>query len=144
MFLQEEPAHIEAVGIPILSRQIDIANARLKFPSKCVVNLTASRVSAKRMRKMRLFQPYNYVSLDFVQQSFSMFSLQPSACAGEMPQIDRIEYYPEQQEHPLQLEQLAFRDAVLDGKSKGASIADAIPSLKLALAIKQKFSDNAV
>lgn len=142
LFLGEEPVHIEAVGIPILSRQIDIANARLKFPGKCVVNLTASRVSAKRMRKMRLFQPYNYVSLDFVQQSFSMFSLQPSACAGGMPQIDQIEYLPEQPLHPLELELMAFRDAVLGSSSKGVSVRDAIPSLRLALAIKEKFSEN--
>jgi predicted dehydrogenase len=142
LVLGEEPSHVEAVGIPILSNQVDIANARLKFPSKCVVNLTASRVSAKRMRKMRLFQPYSYLSLDFVQQSYSMFSLQPNACAGSLPQIHRSEYHPDALQHPLQLEQIAFRDSVLKGKFQGVSIAEAIPSLKVALAIKKSFDES--
>ncbi|HSE42173.1 MAG TPA: Gfo/Idh/MocA family oxidoreductase, partial [Acidobacteriota bacterium] len=80
LFVGEETADLEAVGIPILSRNVDIANARLKFPGKCVANVTASRVSAKRMRKMRLFQPYYYLSLDTVEQSLAMFSLQPNPC----------------------------------------------------------------
>ena len=115
LLLKEEPSDIEAVGVPVLSRNVDIANARLKFPGKCVVNLTASRVSAKRMRKMRLFQPYYYVSMDLVEQSVSMVSLQPSACAGGMPEISPMFYKPEKLQHPLQNEQIALRDAVLHG-----------------------------
>lgn len=139
LFLKEEPSQIEAVGVPILSRKIDIANARLKFPGKCVVNLTASRVSGKRMRKMRLFQAYTYVSLDFVDQSVSMFSLQPNACFGGFPQIDHQELKPEQLTHPLELELRAFRENILHGTKAGASIPDSIPSLKMAIAIKQQF-----
>jgi predicted dehydrogenase len=140
LFLKEEPSDIEAVGIPILSHNIDIANVRLKFPGKCVVNLTASRVSAKRMRKMRLFQPYYYLSMDFVEQSVSMFSLQPDPCAGEVPQINHIEYKPEQKVHPLENELSAFCDAIEGHASDGVTVADSISSLVTALAIKGKFS----
>jgi predicted dehydrogenase len=139
LFLHEEPSHIEAVGIPILSKQIDIANARIKFPGKCVVNLTASRVSAKRMRKLRLFQPQSYLSLDLAQQSLSQFSLVPNLCNAGFPQIDRHEYHPNDQIHPLREELAAFRDAVAGQASAGVSIEEAIPSLRMALKIKEAF-----
>jgi len=136
LFLKEEPSHIEAVGIPILSQQIDIANARLKFPGKCVVNLTASRVSGKRMRKMRLFQPYSYLSLDFAEQSLSQFSLQPNLCNAGFPDISQQEYKPEEQQHPLLDELSAFRDAIAGQNNSGVTVQEAIPSLKMALAVK--------
>jgi predicted dehydrogenase len=141
LFLQEEPSTIEAVGIPILSSQIDIANARIKFPGKCVVNLTASRVSDKRMRKMRLFQPYSYLSLDFAEQSFSQFSLQPNLCKPGFPEITKQEFQPEEPHHPLLEELIAFRDSIKGGESAGTSLRDAIPSLKMALAVKARFEE---
>ena len=140
LFLKEEPSQLEAVGIPVLSKNIDIANARLKFPGKCVVNLTASRVSAQRMRKMRLFQPYSYISLDFAQQSFSSFSLRPDLCNAGFPEIQRREFSPEQQHQPLEAELETFRDAILRGSPGGVSIQESIPSLKMALAIKESFA----
>jgi len=140
LFLGEEPSSLEAVGIPILSRNIDIANARIKFPGKCVANITASRVSAKKMRKMRLFQPYYYLSMDFVEQSVSMFSLQPNACQGGMPDINRMEYRPQELIHPLESEQAEFQEAILKGSDSGVSIRAAIPSLRMALAVKQSFT----
>jgi predicted dehydrogenase len=139
LFLKEEPSTVEAVGIPILSKQIDIANARIKFPGKCVVNLTASRVSSKRMRKMRLFQPYSYLSLDLAEQSFSQFSLQPNLCNAGFPEINRQEYHPDEQKHPLLDELAAFRDAVSGQPSAGVSVQEAIPSLKMALSVKKGF-----
>jgi predicted dehydrogenase len=141
VFLQEEPVQIDAVGIPILSKQIDIANARIRFSGKCVVNLTASRVSAKRMRKMRLFQPYSYLSLDLANQSLSQFSLRPDLCNAGFPEIDKQEYHTDEQQHPLLLELAAFRDAISGKSSIGTSIDDAIPSLKMALAVKKAFQD---
>jgi predicted dehydrogenase len=140
LFLGEETTDLEAVGIPILSRNVDIANARLKFPGKCVANITASRVSAKRMRKMRLFQPYYYLSLDTVEQSLAMFSLQPNPCAGEMPQINYTQHKPDTPVHPLELEQIDFCNAIAGQNDSGVHITGAIPSLRMALTIKSKFS----
>ncbi|MCI0529163.1 MAG: Gfo/Idh/MocA family oxidoreductase, partial [Nitrospira sp.] len=59
---------IRAVGVPVISSQIDIANARIEFASGCVANVTASRVSRDKMRKVRIFQPDVYISLDYLQQ----------------------------------------------------------------------------
>lgn len=65
----EEPERIEAVGVPVLSSSVDIANARITFPDGCVANLTASRVSPAPMRKLRFFQRDGYFSIDFLAQS---------------------------------------------------------------------------
>ena len=66
-----EPEEIRAAGIRILSEKVDIANVRLQFPNGCVANLTASRVSTERVRKLRLFQPQQYLSLDYTRQDLA-------------------------------------------------------------------------
>jgi predicted dehydrogenase len=139
LFLREEAVELESVGVPVISRNVDIANARLKFPGNCVVNLTASRVSAQKMRKMRLFQPYCYLSLDLAQQSFSLFTVRPDLCNAGFPEIHSQEFQPQQQQHPLEQELIAFRDATQGRASSGVSVQEAIPSLRMALAIKAKF-----
>ncbi len=70
-----EPTEIRAAGIRILSEKVDIANVRLQFPNGCVANLTASRVSTERVRKLRLFQPQQYLSLDYSRQDLAIFSV---------------------------------------------------------------------
>jgi len=67
--LGEEPSRIEAVGVPVLTNSIDIANARITYPSGCVANLTVSRVSPTPIRKIRFFQRDGYFSIDFLEQS---------------------------------------------------------------------------
>ena len=69
------PDEIRAAGISILSDKVDIANVRLAFPGGCVANLTASRVSTERVRKLRLFQPHQYVSLDYQKQDAVVFTV---------------------------------------------------------------------
>ncbi|MDJ0786102.1 MAG: Gfo/Idh/MocA family oxidoreductase [Myxococcota bacterium] len=64
----EEPASLESIGVPVISPEVDIANARLRFPGGCVANFTASRVSPTPMRKIRFFQPDGYFSIDFLEQ----------------------------------------------------------------------------
>jgi len=65
----EEPVSVEGIGVPVLSQEVDIANARLRFPGGCVANFTASRVSPTPMRKIRFFQADGYFSIDFLAQS---------------------------------------------------------------------------
>jgi predicted dehydrogenase len=67
-FVKEEPSEIRAAGISVLSPLVDIANVRLAFPSGCIANLTASRVSTEKVRKLRLFQPGEYISVDYARQ----------------------------------------------------------------------------
>jgi predicted dehydrogenase len=86
--LGEQPDRIEAVGIPVLTKNIDIANARITFPSGCVANLTASRVSNAPQRKMRFFQQDGCVAIDFLAQSATLF--RRHQIDGEPPQI-RVE-----------------------------------------------------
>jgi predicted dehydrogenase len=71
---------IRAVGLPVLSGKVDIANVRLEFENGCVANFTASRVSTERVRKMRFFQPHQYLSLDFARQD--LLSIDVTAAAG--------------------------------------------------------------
>ena len=71
--VHDEVKSIHAVGIPVISTMIDIANARLEFERGCVVNVTASRISDKGMRKIRIFQPDAYISIDFAAQGVSLY-----------------------------------------------------------------------
>jgi len=81
MSLVGSPVHeVRAVGLPVLSRKVDIANVRLEFENGCVANLTASRVSTERVRKMRFFQPHQYLSLDFARQDLLLIDV--TAAAG--------------------------------------------------------------
>jgi predicted dehydrogenase len=73
---------VRAVGLPILSPKTDIANVRVEFDSGCVANFTASRVSTEQVRKLRLFQPHQYLSLDFARQELLTISVDPAAVAA--------------------------------------------------------------
>jgi predicted dehydrogenase len=81
----EEPLSLEAVGVPVLSDTLDIANARLRFPGGCVANLTASRISPTAMRRLRVFSAEGYFSVDF---------LAPAALVGRRAPGPRIELEP--------------------------------------------------
>jgi predicted dehydrogenase len=78
-FVREDPNRVEAVGVAIASGRIDLANARLEFPSGAIANLTASRVSRSPVRKLRIFQPDSYLSLDLGTQSAEILSREPRA-----------------------------------------------------------------
>ncbi len=75
---------VHAVGLPILSSQVDIANARVEFESGCVANFTASRVSTERVRKLRFFQPHQYVSVDYARQDLLIISVDPNSVSGAL------------------------------------------------------------
>jgi predicted dehydrogenase len=72
---------VRAVGLPVLSPRVDIANVRVEFDSGCVANFTASRVSTEQVRKLRLFQPHEYISLDFARQELLTIKVDPSLLA---------------------------------------------------------------
>ena len=73
--VKSEVEAIEAVGVPVLTGRVDIANARLKFANGCIANLTASRISRERVRKIRFFQPMAYVSIDYAAQKLEVWRL---------------------------------------------------------------------
>src|SRR5690606_39078777 len=74
-FVDSPVAAIDAVGVPVLTPRIDIANVRLRFESGCIVNLTASRISRDRTRKIRVFQPDSYVAVDYAAQELEVWRL---------------------------------------------------------------------
>lgn len=103
-FVNEPVKEVKAVGIPILTAKVDIANVRLEFENGCVANLTASRVSRERTRKFRIFQSHDYISLDFQNKKVEMFSLE-----GEEGKKQIIARDPEISEgEPLKMELEAF------------------------------------
>ena len=82
-------AHIEAQGAPVLSKSIDIANARITFENHCVANVTASRVSFKTERKTRIFQPNSYISIDYQDKQFAVFQKGEGEMFPGIPEITR-------------------------------------------------------
>ncbi len=130
---------IRAVGIPVLTPRIDIANARLQFENGCVANVTASRVSREKIRKLRFFQPLEYVSIDLHKQEVEMFHLKEQ---GEERQIAERNFEIERQE-PLRLELQTFLNAIAGKKSSeqepvGCSGEEARRALEVALEVKNK------
>ncbi len=99
---------LRAVGIPVLTDKVDIAHARIEFDSGAVANLTASRVSTERVRKMRFFQEHEYISVDYTRQDVLRIRVRQ---AGAQPQVD-FEKVPTQTEEPLRAELRAFLEAV--------------------------------
>jgi predicted dehydrogenase len=130
-----EPEEIRAAGIRVLSEKVDIANVRLQFPNGCVANLTASRVSTERVRKLRLFQPKQYLSLDYGRQDLAIFSVKGDKQIGfEQAQVTKGE--------PLKLQFDAFLDAVETRKLSKCDGARARLSLGAALAILDKIKEH--
>jgi len=130
------PQEIRAAGISILSHNVDIANVRLQFPNGCVANLTASRVSTERVRKLRLFQPRQYLSLDYTRQALSVFSVGEGKHIGfEQAAVTKAE--------PLKLQLDAFLDSVETRKPPKTSGAAARRTLEAALSIVDKIKEHA-
>jgi predicted dehydrogenase len=130
-----EPEEIRAAGIRVLSEKVDIANVRLQFPNGCVANLTASRVSTERVRKLRLFQPKQYLSLDYGRQDLAIFSVKGDRQIGfEQAQVTKGE--------PLKLQFDAFLDAIETRKLSKCDGARARLSLGAALAILDKIKEH--
>jgi len=124
---------VHAVGIAILTNRIDIANARIHFEDGCVANVTASRVSMEKIRKLRLFQRREYLSLDYTRQDVAVFSLNHSPGAA-MPEIVSRKLTPEKKE-PLREELSAFLRAAQGLQPVECTGQDGRKALALALQI---------
>lgn len=129
------PEEIRAAGISILSDKVDIANVRLAFPGGCIANLTASRVSTERVRKLRLFQPHQYISLDYQRQEAIAFNVGENQQIGFQP-LEIVK------EEPLKLEVEAFLDAVANRSRPVVSGEEGLRALEVALAILDKIEEH--
>jgi predicted dehydrogenase len=136
-FTKSTVREVRAVGLPILSGKVDIANVRLEFGSGCVANLTASRVSTERVRKLRFFQPKQYVSVDYGRQEVLVFTVGQDGAAGTPsvnPQIG-VANPPVAAEEPLHAELKSFLHAVRERSTPIVSLDDGRRALALALEI---------
>jgi predicted dehydrogenase len=130
------PEEIRAAGISILSRKVDIANVRLQFSGGCIANLTASRVSTDRVRKLRLFQPHEYISLDYSRQDAVRFRADPPMKIG-------FEALAVEKNEPLRLELEEFFDSIGIRRDPRTCGRQALESLKVAHEILVKIEEHA-
>jgi predicted dehydrogenase len=129
---------VRAVGLPILSSKADIANVRIEFESGCVANFTASRVSTERVRKLRFFQPHQYISVDYGRQEVLVFTVGESDKAGAMPSVNPqigVSKPAVAAEEPLHAELKSFLHAVRSRSAPSVPLEDGRRALALGLEI---------
>jgi predicted dehydrogenase len=131
----ERPQEIRAAGIRILSEKVDIANVRVQFPSGCVANLTASRVSTERVRKLRLFQPHEYISLDYGRQDAVRYRVKP-------PMAIDFAALPVTKDEPLRLELEGFFESVTTRQPPQVTGAQGLAALEVAFEILDKIEEH--
>ena len=134
--VDSEVESIDAVGVPVLTGRVDIANARVRFKNGCLANLTASRISRDRVRKIRFFQPSAYLSIDYAAQKVEMYRLVtgsgvPSIQGGDVPVAN---------EEPLVREIADFVDAVASKRAPAVTGEQGRRALALAQAITDKMA----
>ncbi len=131
---------IQAVGVPVLSDKIDIASARLEFKSGCIANITASRISFKDQRKMRIFQPDSYMTIDFAQQKASIYYRHKNG-SGERPSIS-MENLEVQPGDALLTEIRSFVHSAIQRTPPSIPGEDGRKALALALEINEQIQAN--
>src|SRR5205085_2334401 len=147
---------VRAVGLPVVSSKVDIANVRLEFDSGCVANFTASRISTERVRKVRFFQPRQYVSVDYAKQDVFALSVDEDFSAGSIDaalaaaaantalpipgvKLTRPEVNPEE---PLHAELKEFLKAVRERSTPLVSLEDGRRALAVALEINDAIAQH--
>jgi predicted dehydrogenase len=154
-FVQSPVKEVHAVGLPILSQKVDIANVRMEFENGCVANFTASRVSTERVRKLRFFQPRQYVSLDYSRQDVLVLTvdeLSPdlagmdpfnpaSIAASVLPGITPFKPAVEPQE-PLRAELDSFLRAVRNRSAPEVTLEDGRRVLALAMEVIDAIAEH--
>ncbi len=146
---------IDANGVAIITNKIDIANARIKFENGCVANITASRISQNKMRKMRLFQKAAYISIDFLQNSSEVFRLgdgksdpDDSIALTEFVQGDnKVKIYyerpPVKEVNSLKYELNKFFDSIIEDVEPIVTLEDGLQALEVANEIVRKIESGA-
>jgi predicted dehydrogenase len=145
--LVQSPVHsLQAVGLPVLSRKVDIANVRIEFASGCVANFTASRVSTERVRKLRFFQPHQYVSIDYARQDLLFIDVKPQQGAhdrGSMLSGLAVSKPTVTPGEPLRLEIESFLESVRTRRQPRVTGREGRAVLALALDINAAIAEHA-
>jgi predicted dehydrogenase len=132
--IKSEVIRIEAIGMCVLSNSEDIANARLHFQSGCIADISASRISEKKAREIRVFQKNTYLSLDFMNQRGHL--IKPTDKIFEKLEI------PIEREEPLKLELLSFLDCIRSNSSPRVDAKFGKKTLKIALEIEKNIREK--
>jgi predicted dehydrogenase len=134
-----EVTDVRAVGIPVLTPKVDAANARLEFANGAVANITASRIGTEKIRKMRFFQPHDFVALDYVTRYAALSSLTPTP-AGPAVNINRLAV-PDVE--PLRAEISSFLDASENRTAPPVTAQDGRRALATALRVLERIHEHA-
>lgn len=137
-----EVTNIHAVGIAILTNKVDAANARLEFSSGAVANITASRVGTEKIRKMRFFQPHDYIAIDYTTKRATVSSLSPPAAGSSWPGV-HIKHLDIVDVEPLRAEIVSFLDAAQNGTPPVVSGIEGRNALGLALRTLERIREHA-
>jgi predicted dehydrogenase len=140
-FVGSEIIDIHASGVPVVSEHVDIANARLEFESGCVANVTASRISTKNERKIRLFQRDTYVSVDFSKREITAIHQNSHADSGLIPGMD-IKQMSFETGDALENELKSFVKAVIRREAPEVTAQMGRDALKIALNIMDQINDG--
>jgi predicted dehydrogenase len=132
-----ECVQADAVGVPVLTQRVDIANARLRFASGLIANLTASRVSAEKVRKFRVFAPQTYVSADFAARETQVYRLVQGPGGPDI----RVERKGQPDQEPLARQLASFVRTVSEGGRPVVSGSDGRRALALALRILERMAE---
>ncbi|MCX6164582.1 MAG: Gfo/Idh/MocA family oxidoreductase [Ignavibacteriae bacterium] len=144
---------IDANGVAIITDKYDIANARLQFENGCVANITASRISQKKMRKMRIFQNDAYISIDFSENKSEVFKLEESnksknviGSINKKGKVLNITYDKPKtlKLNAMKYEENSFFDCIKNGTTPIVSLEDGIQALEVATEIIQKIEENRI
>ncbi|HEX3105132.1 MAG TPA: Gfo/Idh/MocA family oxidoreductase, partial [Terriglobales bacterium] len=141
-FVNSPIREIRAAGLPILSNKVDIANARIEFESGCIANFTASRVSTERVRKLRFFQPRQYISIDYGRQDVLVFTVgsdEGVPSANPEIKISKPEILPEE---PLHAEISAFLHSVNTREKPVVPLEDGRRALAVALEVLEQIESH--
>ncbi len=135
-FVQSDIESIDAAGLPVLTNMADIANARIRFKNGCVANITASRVSKERVRKITLFQQDGYMAIDYANQTMAVFKKQESGKNEELPRIAEQDINIEKNDTLLE-EIKTFVNSVITRKPPAVSGEDGRRALDIAQRIQK-------
>jgi predicted dehydrogenase len=142
-FVDSPVKEIRAAGLPILSNKVDIANARVEFESGCIANFTASRVSTERVRKLRFFQPRQYISIDYDRQDVLVFTVgDGDGVPSANPEI-KVAKPGVSPEEPLRAEIRAFLHSVRSRERPTVTLDDGRRALAMALEILAQIEAHA-
>ena len=134
-YVKSKPIRVDAVGIPVLTDKIDIANVRIEFEEGEIANVTASRVSVEKMRKIRMFQKDTYISIDYLRKEVEVYIKRDEVILPYFPLVDK-------DKEPLRLELEGFIKAIMEDADPPVTGEEGLKALSLAFWVKEGIKER--